>query len=142
MAASTTPGRPATIPPMPSTSSAIRTALYSTSRLTAGTAPGANRREKGKKASGGRESFYDLRSAENSLRQSEGILWTIAENDLRIQAAAFIGYSVAWLLAMSSRMSATISGGCTTFLANQFFAVPSVKPGTVDSQEKNADTAS
>src|SRR5206468_5167727 len=43
----------ATVPPMPSTSSAIHTASYSTSRLTAGTAPGADRREKGKNGSGG-----------------------------------------------------------------------------------------
>src|SRR5205809_3288818 len=52
MEASTTPGRPATCRPMPSTSSAIRTASYSTSRLTAGTAPGADGREKGEKGSG------------------------------------------------------------------------------------------
>src|SRR5437899_1994869 len=52
MAASTTPGRPATVPPMPSTSSAIHTASSSTSRPTAGTAPGADGREKGEKGSG------------------------------------------------------------------------------------------
>src|SRR5947207_13768030 len=87
MAASTTPGRPATCRPMPSTSSAIHTASSSTSRPTAGTAPGADRCEKGKKGSGGRESFYDLRGAENSLRQSEGVLRTVAGNASEYSAA-------------------------------------------------------
>src|SRR5712691_5976252 len=92
MAASTTPGRPATVPPMPSTSSAIRTASYSTSRLTAGTAPGADGREKGEKGSGEAGIFYDLRGAENSLRQSEGVLRNIAGN-----ASAYSGCRVHWL---------------------------------------------
>src|SRR5437867_836810 len=80
MEASTILGRPATCRLMPSTSSAIHTASSSTSRPTVGTAPGADGREKGKNGSGVRESFYDLRGAENSLRQSEGILRIIARN--------------------------------------------------------------
>src|SRR5437016_14630969 len=96
MAASTTPGRPATLPPMPSTSSAIRTASYSTSRLTAGTAPGADGREKGEKGPGKRESFYDLGGAEISLRQSESILRIIA-HAMRHSLATYLledGYDI------------------------------------------------